>query len=300
LTVHACGVNFPDTLIVQGKYQYQPPLPFSPGGEVAGVIKEVGPGVKGYKVGQRVIAMIGWGGYAEEILVNVKQIMPLPDSMDAVVGSAFSMTYGTTYHALKDRANLKAGETVLVLGAAGGVGIAAVELSKLMGAKVIACASSEEKLQTCKKYGADIVINYSEKNWDQKVKQVAKDGVDVVYDPVGGDFAEKAVRLMAWEGRYLVVGFANGPIPAVKFNLFLLKGCSAMGVFWGRFKATQPKKNEENLQQLAEWYKAGKIKPLVSSTYPLAEASRALEDLQNRKVQGKVVLTTRHYHKAKL
>jgi len=297
IAVHACGVNFPDTLIIQGKYQLQPPLPFSPGGEIAGVIKEVGPKVKGYKVGQRVIAMLGFGGFAEEVVVSADKLMPLPDSMDAVVGSGFTMTYGTTYHALKDRAHLKPGETVLVLGAAGGVGIAAVELAKVMGAKVIACASSQEKLEICKKYGADVLINYSEKNWDQKVKQAVRDGVDVVYDPVGGDFAEKAVRQMAWEGRYLVVGFAAGPIPAIKLNLYLLKGCSAVGVFWGRFIATQPEKAAANLRQLAAWQAEGKIKPLVSSVFPLSEAPRALEDLLNRKAIGKVVLTTKHYQK---
>jgi len=211
------------------------------------------------------------------------------------------MTYGTTYHALKDRANLKPGETILVLGAAGGVGIAAVELAKVMGAKVIACASSDEKLATCKKFGADVLINYSDKNWDQKVKQAFKNGIDVVYDPVGGEYAEKAVRLMAWEGRYLVVGFASGPIPAIKLNLYLLKGCSAMGVFYGRFIATQPEKNAANLKQLAQWHTEGKIKPLVSSVYPLEEASRALEELVNRKAQGKIVLTTKYYkNKSKL
>jgi len=297
ISVHACGVNFPDTLIIQGKYQTQPPLPFAPGSEIAGIVKKVGAGVKGLRVGQRVAVSTGWGGFVEEAVVDAKKVMVLPDSMDLVTASAFTMTYGTSYHALKDRANLKPGETVLVLGASGGVGIAAVELAKIMGAKVIACASSVDKLETCKKYGADVLIDYSQPNWDQQIKQAFKNGVDVIYDPVGGEYAEKAIRLMAWEGRYLVVGFASGPIPAIKLNLLLLKGCSAVGVFLGRFAATQPEKYAAEIRQLAQWQVEGKIKPLVSAIYPLSSATRALEDLLNRKVQGKVVLTTRNYKK---
>eukprot|EP01124_Arcella_intermedia_P024589 TRINITY_DN4176_c0_g1_i1.p1 TRINITY_DN4176_c0_g1~~TRINITY_DN4176_c0_g1_i1.p1 ORF type:complete len:333 (+),score=71.68 TRINITY_DN4176_c0_g1_i1:118-1116(+) len=297
--VLVAGVNFPDTLIIEGKYQFQPPLPFSPGGEVSGIIKEVGSGVKHLVPGQKVVAFTGWGGFAEEVEVDSSKVIPLPDRMDPMIGAAFVMTYGTSYHALKDRAALKECETLLVLGASGGVGLAAVELGKLMGAKVIACASSDDKLETCKKYGADHLVNYTLPDWEKKIKQICPAGVDVVYDPIGDIYSEKLIRQMAWNGRFLVVGFAAGQIPAIKINLLLLKGCSLVGVFWGRFTATQPKENAQQLKQLTEWQLEGKIKPYISKSYPLHEAPQALQDLKNRKVQGKVVLLTRHYHPSK-
>jgi len=293
LAVKACGVNFPDALIIQGKYQFKPEMPFSPGGEVAGVVKSLGEGVEGVRVGSRVISFTGWGGFAEEIASDASKLIPIPDGMDFSTASAFVMTYGTSYYALKNRAQLQPGETLLVLGAAGGVGLAALEIAKVMGARVIAAASTDEKLAVCKEHGADGVINYTAEDLKERLKALTKsNGVDVVYDPVGGNYSEVALRNMAWEGRYLVIGFAAGDIPRIPLNLPLLKGCSIVGVFWGTFAARNPKGNLQNLQELLAWFQAGKIKPLVSATYSLKDAAHALNDMMQRKVTGKVVLLT--------
>ncbi|HEY4066196.1 MAG TPA: NADPH:quinone oxidoreductase family protein [Burkholderiaceae bacterium] len=293
VSVRACGVNFPDTLIIQGSYQFKPPLPFSPGGEVAGVIKELGAGVTGWQVGERVIAATTWGGYAEEVVAEAKRLVRLPEGMDDATASAFVLTYGTSHHALKDRAQLQRGETLLVLGAAGGVGLAAVELGKAMGARVIAAASSAEKLAVCREHGADELIDYTTQDLRTRIKELTGGrGVDVVYDPVGGDFSEPALRGMAWNGRFLVVGFAAGKIPSVPLNLALLKGCAIVGVFWGAFTRNEPARNEANLQELLALFKAGALKPHISARYPLERAADALHDLTSRTVRGKVVLVT--------
>jgi len=294
--VHACGVNFPDVLIIQNKYQFKPPLPFSPGGEVAGIVKEVGEGVTHIKKGDAVIGMVGWGGFAEQCLVSADRVVPLPKSMDMAVGAAFTMTYGTSYHALVDRAQLQKGETILVLGAAGGVGLATVELAHHMGARVIAAASTKEKLDVCKQYGADEVINYTAENLKDRINELTKGkGVDVIYDPIGGKWAEEGVRSMAWKGRYLVVGFASGTIPKIPLNLYLLKGCSVIGVFWGRFNSVESKKAAQNIHSLLSWHQQGHLKPLISKIYPLTEAGNALVDMEQRRVNGKIVVVTKQY-----
>lgn len=291
ITVKACGVNFPDTLIVQNKYQFKPELPFSPGGEVAGIIKEVGEGVSHLNVGDTVIAMTGWGGFAEEVLTDASRVFPVPPVFDFKTAATFAYVFGTSYHALKDRAQLQEGETVLVLGASGGVGLAAVQLAKVMGAKVIAAASTAEKLAVCSQYSADAIVNYSDDNWREQVKALTEGkGVDVVYDAVGGHYAEPALRSMAWNGRYLVVGFAAGDIPKIPLNLPLLKGCAVVGVFWGEFAIRQKKDNQANMMQLFGWLMQGKIKPHISAEYPLEQAAQALNDLLERKATGKVVL----------
>lgn len=291
ITVKACGVNFPDTLIIQNKYQFKPELPFSPGGEVAGIIKEVGEGVNHLNVGDTVIAMTGWGGFAEEVLTDASRVFPVPPVFDFKTAATFAYVFGTSYHALKDRAQLQEGETVLVLGASGGVGLAAVQLAKVMGAKVIAAASTEAKLAVCSQYGADAIVNYSDDNWREQVKVLTEGkGVDVVYDAVGGHYAEPALRSMAWNGRYLVVGFAAGDIPKIPLNLPLLKGCAVVGVFWGEFATRQKKDNQANMMQLFGWLMQGKIKPHISAEYPLEQAAQALNDLLERKATGKVVL----------
>ena len=292
LSVKACGVNFPDTLIIQGKYQFKPELPFSPGGEVAGVVKEVGEGVTSPKPGDRVIAFNTWGGFAEEMVVEADRTIPMPDRMDFVPASAFVLTYGTSYHALKDRAQLKPEETLLVLGASGGVGIAAVQLGKMMGARVIAAASTAEKLQVCKQNGADELIKYGEEDLRARVKELTSGkGVDVVYDPVGGPYSEPALRDMAWNGRFLVVGFAAGDIPKVPLNLTLLKGCSIVGVFWGAFTRKEPENNRRNNEDLMQFFVQGKVRPHIHATYPLEQAAQALNEVMNKRVSGKVVLT---------
>ncbi|TMC18595.1 MAG: NADPH:quinone oxidoreductase family protein [Chloroflexi bacterium] len=289
--VKACGVNFPDTLIIQGKYQFKPPMPFAPGGEVAGIVKEVGEGIDSVKVGDRVIAFIGWGGFAEEVLTDATRLIPIPAGMDFTTAAAFVMTYGTSHYALKDRAQLKPGETLLVLGAAGGVGLAAVEIGKVIGARVIAAASTDGKLEVCKEQGADEVINYVNEDLKVRVKELTGgDGVDVIYDPVGGDYSEAALRGIAWGGRHLVIGFTAGEIPRIPLNLPLLKGCSIMGVFWGSFMAREASHYQENIQELLSWFSAGKLKPHISATYPLEQAAEALNDVIGRKVKGKVVL----------
>ena len=293
VSVKAAGVNFPDILIIQGKYQFKPEPPFSPGGEVAGVIKEIGDGVMRLKPGDRVIAASTYGGFAEEMLADADKVIAMPDAMEFVPASAFVLTYGTSYHGLKDRAQLKAGETLLVLGASGGVGLAAIQLGKAMGAKVIAAASSDAKLHVCRENGADELINYASEDLRARVKAItAGRGVDVVYDPVGGPYSEPALRDMAWKGRFLVVGFAAGDIPKVPLNLPLLKGCSIVGVFWGAFTRTEPENNRRNNEELMQLYLAGKIKPHIHATYPLERAAEALNEVLNKRVSGKVVLTT--------
>ena len=293
LSVKACGVNFPDTLIIQGKYQFKPEMPFSPGGEVAGVVKEVGAGVTALKPGDRVIAFNTWGGFAEEMVVEADRTIPMPDAMDFVPAAGFVLTYGTSYHALKDRAQLRPGETLLVLGASGGVGIAAIQLGKMMGARVIAAASTEQKLQVCKDNGADELINYGQQDLRARVKEITSGkGVDVVYDPVGGSYSELALRDMAWNGRFLVVGFAAGDIPKVPLNLALLKGCAIVGVFWGSFTRKEPEANQRNNEELMQFFAEGKVKPHIHATYPLEQAAQALNDVMYKRVSGKVVLTT--------
>jgi NADPH2:quinone reductase len=291
--VHAAGVNFPDTLIIQNLYQLKPSLPFTPGGEVAGVVSEVGPRVDSVQVGDRVIAMTGYGGFAERIAVAAQSALPLPEGMDMATASGFVTTYGTSYYALRDRAQMQPGETLLVLGAAGGVGLAAVELGAALGAMVIAAASSPEKLELCRAHGASATINYATEDLKERTKALTDGrGADVVYDPVGGDFSEPALRATAWNGRFLVIGFAAGTIPRLPLNLLLIKGVSAVGVFWGAFAGRQPDDNRRNLAELAELWAKGELHPLVSRTYPLEQAAHALEDLVARRATGKIVLVT--------
>jgi NADPH2:quinone reductase len=291
IAVEACGVNFPDVLIIQNKYQFKPELPFAPGGEVAGKILAIGDQVQGYQVGQTVLALCGWGGFAEKVAVDVDRVFPLPPGLSAEVAATTLYTYGTSYYALKDRANLQPGETLLVLGAAGGVGLAAVELGKLMGAKVIAAASSEEKLALCRQKGAELTINYETEDLKTIIKDLTDGkGVDVVYDPVGGKFTESALRGMAWKGRYLIVGFADGEIPQIPMNLPLLKGCSIMGVFWGQFSKVEAKASFQNIRQLVAWIQEGKIKQHIGRTYSLEEAPEALRAILDRKMLGKGVV----------
>ena len=293
VSMKAAGVNFPDALIIQGKYQMKPPLPFSPGTELAGVVKAVGTGVTQPRVGDAVIAYAGYGAYAEEVAVDARACIPMPAGVDFKVAASFMLTYGTSYHALKDRAQIRPGETLLVLGAAGGVGSAAVELGKLLGARVIAAASNEDKLEACRQLGADATIDYTKEDLREAVKRVTEGkGVDVVYDPVGDKYAEPAMRDMAWGGRYLVIGFAGGEIPKVPLNLPLLKGFSIVGVFWGSFTRKEPQENEANARELLGWIAAGKLKPLVSAVYPLADEARALEDVMQRRIKGKAVLVS--------
>ncbi|MEO0528346.1 MAG: NADPH:quinone oxidoreductase family protein [Bacteroidota bacterium] len=291
VTVKACGVNFPDTLIIQGLYQFKPKLPFTPGSDIAGVVKEIGEDVSHLKVGDHVFGFVMNGGFAEEVIVPANTCFRKPPQMDFPVAASFMMAYGTSYHALKDRGLLLEGETLLVLGASGGVGLAAVELGKLMGAKVIAAASSKDKLELCRQYGADELINYSEENLKERIKALTDGkGVDVVYDPVGGDYSEAALRGMAWEGRYLVVGFAAGNIPKIPLNLPLLKGCAIVGVFWGSFAMKTPKQHMENTMQLMKWYAQERLKPHIHKIYPLDQAPMALDEMMQRKVKGKVVI----------
>jgi NADPH2:quinone reductase len=294
IDVHAAAVNFPDTLIIEGKYQFKPPFPFSPGGEAAGVVAAVGEKVSHLKPGDRVMALTGWGSFAEQVAVPAYNVMPIPKGIDFNSAAAFGMTYGTSMHALKQRANLQPGETLLVLGASGGVGLAAVEIGKAMGARVIAAASSAEKLEVAKAAGADALINYSEENLKERVKELTGgQGADVIYDPVGGDLFDAAMRAINWNGRLLVVGFASGRIPELPVNLALLKGASVVGVFWGSFAQRQPQDNLANFQQLFAWYAEGKLKPLVSQTFPLERAADAINALANRTAVGKVVVEVR-------
>ena len=292
ISVKAASLNFPDVLIIQNKYQFKPPLPFSPGSELAGVVKEVGAGVQGVAAGDKVIAFTTYGAFAEEVKTEASRLVPLPAKMDFVTGAAFLLTYATSDHALRDRGALAAGETLLVLGAAGGVGLAAIEIGKALGARVIACASSEEKLAVCRSHGADATINYATEDLRERIKALTEGrGVDVVYDPVGGPYTEPAFRSLAWRGRHLVVGFAAGEIPKLPLNLALLKGASVVGVFWGDFARRQPKEFAQSIAQLARWYADGKLKPHVSHTMPLEKAAEALKLMAARQVKGKLVLT---------
>ncbi|HET9976799.1 MAG TPA: NADPH:quinone oxidoreductase family protein [Burkholderiaceae bacterium] len=290
--VKAAGVNFPDTLIIQDKYQFKPALPFTPGGELAGIVAAVGEGVTRVAVGQRVIGFVMWGAFAEQALVAQDQLVPMPEGMPFDVASAFLMTYGTCYHALHDRAQLRDGEVVLVLGAAGGIGIASIEIAKARGAKVIAAASSEDKLAVCRERGADMTINYQTEDLRERLKALTGGrGVDVVVDPVGGRFTEPALRGVAWRGRYLVVGFTDGEIARVALNLPLLKGCSIVGVFYGDFLKREPAHAEADVRALFDLYREKKIAPLVSARYDLEHAGQAIEALMQRRVRGKVVVT---------
>lgn len=294
LDVHAAGINFPDTLIIEGKYQFKPPFPFSPGGEAAGVISAVGENVSHLNVGDRVMALTGWGSCAEQIAVPAYNILPMPDAMDFTTAAAFSMTYGTAMHALKQRGALQAGETLLVLGASGGVGLAAIEIGKAMGARVIAAASSAEKLEVARQAGADELINYQDEDVRERLKTLTKgQGVDVIIDPVGGDLFETVFRSIAWNGRMLVIGFASGTIPSLPANLPLLKGAAVIGVFWGSFAQRQPQDNVANFQQLFAWYAEGKLKPLVSQTFALEDTAQAINTLAARKAVGKLVIKVR-------
>ena len=291
VSVKACGINFPDTLIIQGLYQLKPELPFTPGSDIAGVVKEVGEGVAHLKKGDEVFGFVAYGALAEEVIVPSNACFPKPKKMDYPVAASFMMAYGTSYHALRDRANLKEGETLLVLGASGGVGLAAVELGKLMGARVIAAASTDEKLELCREYGADQTINYRKVDLKTAIKELTGGkGADVIYDPVGGEYSEAAFRAIAWSGRFLVVGFATGTIPKIPLNLPLLKGASIVGVFWGGFAIGNPKANMENTKDLMQLYDEGKLKPHIHRIYDLKDTSKALEAIIARKVMGKLVV----------
>ncbi|MFO1330743.1 MAG: NADPH:quinone oxidoreductase family protein [Rubrivivax sp.] len=293
VSVHAASVNFPDTLIIAGRYQFKPPLPFAPGSEVAGVIKAVGEGVEGWAPGDRVIAICGWGGFADEVATPAGKLVRMSEGVPMDGASALVVTYGTTHHALRDRAQLKPGETLLVLGAAGGTGLSAVELGHQMGARVIAAASSPEKLALCRQYGADETIDYSREDLRERLKQlIGGRGVDVVYDPVGGAYTEAALRSMAWGGRLLVIGFTAGDIPKPPLNLALLKGCSIVGVFYGRFREEQPREAEAGLHELMRWLAEGRIRPPITQRRPIEEAVAALREVADRQVLGKIVLTT--------
>ena len=289
--VKASSLNFPDALMVQGLYQVKPPLPFSPGMELAGIVKQVGEGVRGVALGERVMAFPGRGGFAEECLVGADRISPLPAGMDFDIASAFVLTYCTSLHALKDCGDLQQGETLVVLGAAGGVGTSAIEIGKAMGAKVIAAASSPEKLALCKELGADQTIDYEKEDLRQRILDLTGGkGADVVYDPVGGAHTEAALRATAWRGRLLVIGFASGAIPAIKLNLALLKERSLVGVYWGDWTQRDPQGQRRNVEQLAGWFAEQKIRPLVSERVSLKEAPAAMLRLLQRKVKGKVVV----------
>jgi NADPH:quinone reductase len=291
IDVQAAGVNFPDVLVIQNKYQFKPELPFTPGSELAGVVRAVGDGVTQYKAGDKVLAFVQNGAFAQQITVPAQAAMPMPPGLDFDTAAAVTLTYGTSHHAVVDRALLKAGETMLVLGAAGGVGLAAIEIGKALGARVIAAASSDEKLEVCKAHGADATINYTTQDLREAIKAATDGkGPDVIYDPVGGIYAEPAFRSIAWRGRYLVVGFANGEIPKLPLNLTLLKGASLMGVFWGEFAKREPKANQAAMHELMSWMAEGKIKPHISGRYALADTNKALNDMAARKVTGKVVI----------
>ncbi len=291
IDVKAAGVNFPDALIIQDKYQLKPPLPFTPGGELAGIVRAVGAGVTRLVVGQAVIAFTAWGAFAEQALVPQERLIAMPEGMPFDVAGSFVMTYGTCYHALHDRAQVKPGETVLVLGAAGGIGIAAIELAKAMGARVIAAAGSDDKLEVCRSHGADEVINYQTEDLRARLKALTGGrGVDVVCDPVGGRYSEAALRSMAWRGRFLVIGFADGEIPKIPLNLVLLKGCAIVGVFWGDFMNREPLQCAADLAALVQLYKSGGIRPRISGRHSLEQTGQALLALMQRQVSGKLVI----------
>jgi NADPH:quinone reductase len=297
IAVKAAGVNFPDVLIIEDKYQFKPERPFAPGGEIAGVVESIGAGVTNVKVGQRVIGSLGWGGMAEKVKTQAQRVLPIPDAMPFDEASAFILTYGTSYYALKDRGQLKAGETVLILGAAGGVGVAAIELAKAMGARVVGAVSSEEKAAFAKDAGADATVIYppgafakdQSRALAESFKQVTNGGADVIYDAVGGDYCEPALRAMNWNGRYLVVGFPAG-IPTPPLNLTLLKSSSIVGVFWGASTAREPELHKGNVSDLFKLYAEGKVKPRISARYPLREGGKAIRALMDRTATGKLVV----------
>ena len=294
ITVKAAALNFPDALVVQGLYQHKPTFPFSPGGEVAGVIKALGANVTGFSVGDRVLASIGTGGFAEECLASTLRLMPLADGMDFELGAAFTLTYGTSLHALQRCAQLKAGETLLVLGAAGGVGLAAIEIGKALGARVIAAASTDEKLALCRSVGADETVNYTTEDLRKRVDALTGDkGADVTYDPVGGKYAEAGLRATAWRGRFLVVGFAAGETPKIPLNLALLKERFIIGVHWGEAVRRDRSEFTTDMKLLHEWFAAGRIKPVISERLDLAQAVDAIKRIANRQVMGKVVVLPR-------
>lgn len=291
--VEAAGVNFPDGLMVAGKYQTKPELPFVPGSEVAGTVRTLGPGVGGLTVGQRVTAFCGIGGYAEQVAVDAAQVHAVPDTVPLAEAAAMPVAYGTSYHGLVDRAGLREGETLLVLGAAGGVGLTAVEIGRALGARVIAAASSAEKLQLCKDHGADDLVNYRETDLKTAIDELTGGaGIDVVYDPVGGEAAETALRRLTWGGRFLTVGYASGDIPRVGLNRLLLNEGSALGVLWGAWARRHPERNAANLAQLLQWHEQGRIRPHIGGTWSLADGVPALETVMNRSALGKIVLTT--------
>ena len=300
IAVKAVGINFPDVLMIEDKYQSKPLRPFAPGGEISGIVKSLGEGVTEVKVGDRVLAQIGNGGLAEEVVCPAGRLTKIPDAMPFDEAAAFILTYGTSYHALKDRGQIKAGETLLVLGAAGGVGLSAVELGKAMGAKVIAACSTQEKVDLAIKHGADSGVVYGRGPFDKEGQRAlgalfkeacGPDGADVIYDAVGGDYAEPALRSIAWEGRYLVIGFAAGDIPKIPLNLALLKGCDIVGVFWGNWTARNPGLFQDSIAELIAMYGQGKIKPYVSERFTLEHGADAIAHLGSRKAMGKVVVT---------
>ena len=295
IRVRAAGVNFPDLLIIKGQYQFKPEMPFAPGAEVAGEVLEVGPAVTTLAPGDRVIGMSRWNGYADEVVVPADRCLAMPPAMSFEVAAGFSMTYGTSYHALAQRGRLVSGESLLVHGAAGGVGTAAVEIGQCLGARVIATGGSDEKLATVReRFGVDHTVNYrTESTWKDRVKELTGGrGADVIYDPVGGEIFEQSLRCINWEGRLLVVGFASGTIPKAPANLILLKGCQIVGVFWGAFVTRSPDENRANFEQLFAWFEAGRLRPLVSHTLPLTDAAEAMRMIERREVVGKIVLTT--------
>lgn len=295
IDIMAAGVNFPDVLIIQNKYQFKPQLPFTPGNELAGTVRAVGAGVTNFKPGDRVFAFVPQGAFAQQVAVAAESVLPMAAGMDFDTAAAITLTYGTSHHAVVDRAQLKAGETMLVLGAAGGVGLAAIEIGKALGARVIAAASTDEKLAVCKEHGADVLINYSTEDLREAIKAATNGkGPDVVYDPVGGSYTEPAFRSIAWRGRYLVIGFANGEIPKLPLNLPLLKGASLVGVFWGDFARREPANNVAAMHELMKWLSEGKIRPHISARYALADTPQALIDMASRKVTGKILILPRN------
>jgi NADPH:quinone reductase len=290
IRVEAAGVNFPDSLIIENKYQFKPPLPFSPGGEVAGIVDAMGPGAEGFVVGDRVMAGTLHGGFAEECLADASRTVKLPPGFDLKVAAAIGLVYGTSYHALFDRGGMTQADTVLVLGAAGGVGLAAVELAHAAGATVIAAASTDGKLEVCREHGADHLINYARDDLRARLKEVCPDGPTIIYDPVGGDLTEKAFRSIAPRGRHLVVGFASGEIPRIPMNLPLLKFASLVGVFWGDYTRREPEANLRDMQTITGWIREGRLKPVISGSYPLAEGGAAIRHVADRKAIGKLVV----------
>jgi NADPH:quinone reductase len=293
VSVRAASVNFPDVLIIANKYQFKPPLPFSPGSELAGIVKHVGSGVTGVQTGDRVMAFTIHGAFAEEVTLDAQRVLPIPETMDDATAAALLLTYGTMDHGLRDRGAVAPGETVLVLGASGGIGIASIEIAKALGARVIACASSDDKLAACRAHGADAVINYATEDLRPRIKELTDGrGVDVIVDPVGGPFTEPALRSIAWRGRLLVVGFAAGDIPKIPLNLTLLKGCSIVGVFWGDFLRREPEAFAASVEQLGKWHAEEKIKPHISGTFPLERTADAIQMMSERKVIGKLVVVT--------